>query len=105
MAEPAARPPTLAGMVERGLLDAELAALVWLLVEGGVPLVIGGADPATRAELADAVLGVDPARPRVLLDVADRPPTIDSLAELLRGSTAVGLSVDGTDLGAIISSL
>ena len=97
--------PTLAGLVTRGILDAELAALVWLLVEGGVPLVVGGMDEATRSEVARAVLGVDVARPSVLLDVEARPPTLEELAALLLGGTAVGLSVAGTDLAGIIARL
>jgi hypothetical protein len=32
--------PSLVALVGSGLLDAELAAVVWLLVEGGVPLVV-----------------------------------------------------------------
>jgi hypothetical protein len=33
-------PPSLVELIARGILDAELAALVWLLVEGRVPLVV-----------------------------------------------------------------
>lgn len=32
--------PSLVGLVADGILDAEVAALVWFLVEGGVPLVV-----------------------------------------------------------------
>src|SRR6185436_8960705 len=88
---------TLPGLVALGVLDAELAALVWLLVEGGVPLVVGGMDADARAEVARAVLGVDPARPWVLIDAEAHPPTLEELAALLMGGTAVGLSVEGTD--------
>jgi hypothetical protein len=105
MPEPEVQLATLAGLVERGVLDAELGALVWLLIEGGVPLVVGGADARARSELATAVLGVDPGRPWTLLDAAARPPTLDELAALIRGGTAVGLSVPGADLAAIVSVL
>jgi hypothetical protein len=98
-------PPTLAGLVARGIVDAELAALAWLLVEGGVPLIVGGMDEETRSEVARAVLGVDPARPWVLRDVDARPPTLDELAALLRGGTAVGLAVGGEDLASIVGRL
>ena len=39
--------PSLVALIAQGVLDAELAALVWLLVEGDVPLVV--AVPAGRA--------------------------------------------------------
>ena len=49
--------PSLVDLVADGTLDAELAALLWLLVEGGVPLTVTGRAPlAIRAEVAQAVL-------------------------------------------------
>src|SRR5437773_318137 len=36
---PSDRSPSIVGLIAGGVLDAELAALVWLLVEGRVPLV------------------------------------------------------------------
>jgi hypothetical protein len=105
MAEPSSGPATLAGLVARGVLDAELGALVWLLIEGGAPLVVGGPDAGTRSDVATAVLGVDPGRPWVLLDVDARPPRLEELAVLIRSGTAVGLSVAGADLAAIVSVL
>ena len=97
--------PTLTGLVANGVVDAELAALLWLLVEGGVPLVVGGEDAASRAEVGAAVLGVDPSRPWVVLDVEAHPPALDDLAGLLRAGDGVGLSVAGPDLAAIIGRL
>jgi hypothetical protein len=51
--------PSLVSLIGGATLDAELAALVWLLVEGGVPLVV--AAPVGRlaagAQLASAILG------------------------------------------------
>ena len=38
--------PSLVGLVARGVLDAELAALVWVLVEARVPLIV--ASPPDR---------------------------------------------------------
>ena len=36
-------------LLRQGTLDPELAALLWLLVEGGVPVVVAGsADASTR---------------------------------------------------------
>ncbi|MEZ4598031.1 MAG: hypothetical protein R3C32_15185 [Chloroflexota bacterium] len=45
-------------LVRDGVLDAELAALCWLMVEGGVPLVVTG-----RVELARRLLPCGRARP------------------------------------------
>ena len=39
-------PPSLVALLAQGVLDAELAALVWVLVEGRIPLVV--AAPAGR---------------------------------------------------------
>jgi hypothetical protein len=53
-------PPTPRSIVElirAGTLDAELAALLWVLVEGRVPLVVAAAAPgAGKTTLLDAVL-------------------------------------------------
>lgn len=56
-------------LVAAGTLDAELGALLWLLVEGGVPVLVCG--PATEPDLtgvADALTETAPSR-----DLADRP--------------------------------
>jgi hypothetical protein len=56
---PAAADPSLVGLIAAGTLDAELAAMVWLLVEAGLPLVV--AAPVGRfgagAQLVRGVLG------------------------------------------------
>jgi hypothetical protein len=46
---------TLVAAIRDGLLDAELAALVWLLADGGVPVHVAAPDPAAAAQLAAAV--------------------------------------------------
>jgi len=53
---PAAEPPSIVELIARGTLDAELAALVWLLVEGNVPLLVIG--PPERLGAAAQLLGV-----------------------------------------------
>jgi hypothetical protein len=45
----------IAPRIERRVLDAELAALAWLLVEAGVPALIAGSPGTGRASLRDAV--------------------------------------------------
>jgi hypothetical protein len=49
---------TIVGAIRGGVLDAELAGLLWLLIDGGVPLVVAGpgTDPTARADRR-AVLG------------------------------------------------
>ena len=47
-------PPSLVELVRRGTLDAELAALVWVLVEGRIPLVV-----AAEAALIDREIAAD----------------------------------------------
>jgi len=52
-------PPSLVELVRRGTLDAELAALVWVLVEGRIPLVVAAeAALIERGSAADVLRGV-----------------------------------------------
>jgi hypothetical protein len=99
-------PPTLARLITERVLDAELAALVWLLVEGGAPVVVvGSASQAQRAELASALLSVDPRRPSVVFDADAQPPTIARLAALLQGGSGVALVSAAADLEAALEQL
>jgi hypothetical protein len=98
--------PTLASLVAGGCLDPELAALLWLLGEGGVPLVATGpAEAADRSAVARAILGVDPARAWQLLDADRDPPTIERLAGLHRDGLGIGVSCAAEDLAAVLSRL
>lgn len=62
------QPRSIAGLIGSGTLDAELAATVWLLLEGRVPLIVAGdAGPAAdRAGLLAAFLDFLPAGTRVV---------------------------------------
>jgi len=105
---PVARPPspggplpslTLAGLVGHRVLDAELAALTWLLVEGGVPvMVIGSAPAALRSAVAGAVLGVVPGRAWLVLDADLEAPTLAPLSTLLQGGAGVGITLSAHGL-------
>jgi hypothetical protein len=53
-------PVRLAGLVHAGLLDAELAALLWLLVEARVPIMVAG-DAAARETIRDVLTPLLPA--------------------------------------------
>jgi hypothetical protein len=48
---------TIVGAIRGGVLDTELAALVWLLLDGGVPLVVAGpgGDAMARGDRSDVL--------------------------------------------------
>lgn len=66
------RPPpataSLDAYLRDGVLDAELAALLWLTLEGGIPIVVAGGPDVDRAALRDALLGLLPADARTVTD-------------------------------------
>lgn len=51
-------------LLRAGVLDAELAALLWLLVEARVPVVVAGRSITAAAEMRDALLALLPADAR-----------------------------------------
>jgi hypothetical protein len=53
-------PGALTTLVRGGVLDAELAALVWLLIEARVPVVVAGPAGSPRADVRDALSGLVP---------------------------------------------
>lgn len=54
-------PRSLVALIREGTLDAELAATVWVLLDGRAPLVVAGAGPGTgRSTLLDAFLDTLP---------------------------------------------
>ena len=90
-------------LLRSGTLDARTLALLWLLTDGGVPLVVAGPAPAEqRAALAGALLSVDPARRWVVLDAEDDGLNSERLAALLRGGSGVGITLGAADLGAVL---
>ncbi len=92
-------PMTTARLVADGVLDGELAALLWLLLEGGVPLTVtGSADADLRSAVAGALLGTDPDQRWVVLDADVETPTTERLAALLLGGAGVGVSLAASDL-------
>jgi hypothetical protein len=51
-------PPSLVELIRHGTLDAELAALVWVLVEGRIPLVVAApADVVARGAASEVLRG------------------------------------------------
>lgn len=93
-------------LLRSGTVDAELAALLWLLFEGGVPLVVAGADDAVaRADLAARMLSLHPGHEWVVLDADATPLRSDRLVALLRGGVGVGVAVAAADLAAVLQRL
>ena len=69
VAAPGDVPPfrPLTALVADGVLDAELAGLLWLLVEAGVPVMVAGPRGSGRTTLLTALLAVLPADTKPLL--------------------------------------
>jgi len=88
---PAATAPSLVALVAQGILDAELAALVWLLVEGRIPLVVAAPEGRAGAggQLLAGVLGSVHADEPVESLLA--PLTAAGASSLIRGRRAGGV--------------
>ncbi len=82
---PPARRHSILELVDAGTLDVDLAALLWLLVEHGVPVIVAAAPPmAGKTTLLTAIL--------------DFAPPWASLRLL------TGLSIDREEIGPVASS-
>lgn len=57
-------PRSIVGWIAAGALDADLAAVVWLLAEGGIPVVVAGAPGSGRSALLGAIRELAGARSR-----------------------------------------
>ncbi len=89
-----------------GTLDARTLALLWLLSEGGVPLMVTGpASTEARRRLAAGLLAFQPDRPWVVLDADEEPATPERLSALLRGDARVGITLAADDLEALFEHL
>ena len=92
-------PPSIVELVRRGTLDAELAALVWLLVEGRIPVVVGApTELVERGTAGDMLRGLLASlRPDLGLEGVDRedlarPLTILSARKLVHGDRPGGVA-------------
>ena len=108
------RATSLARLVGAGVLDAELAALAWLLLEDGVPVLVVGVEEMAREELLDALVGALPAdrRPGTAASAGDgrlirlqgtlaASTPLGSLRAALAGTTGrsgLAAAVEGSDL-------
>jgi len=115
------RAPSLAQLVAAGVLDAELAALVWLLVEDGIPVLDVGMEAVARDELLDALVAAMPGTRRPdraapvgegrLVRVAgtlatSTPPGMlrTSLGQTT-GRSGLAATIEGTDLAEALAVL
>ncbi len=73
-------PESIVGWIADGAVDPRLAAVVWLLAEGGVPLVVADRDAVAGRALADALDAFG--RPPVLLSAFPRSIKAASLDEV-----------------------
>lgn len=101
---PASGPPSLVDLIATGTLDADLAALLWLLVEGEVPLVVVAPEArlGAAAQLLDGILGS--IRPDVPAADPARPMGTTAARRLIRGREA-GSVMAGTSLEDVFRSL
>lgn len=88
--------PSLVGLVARGVIDAELAALVWVLVEARVPLIV--AAPVDRVgaggQLLAGIIGsIHPDEP---VEQLVGPLTAAGASNLVRGRRAGGVVEAGS---------
>ena len=84
-------PSSIVDLVAEGIMDAELAALAWLLTEGGVPLTVTGTASLTdRTRVAEAVLALPPDTSWVLVDADLERPGLATLGARIRGGVRVG---------------
>jgi hypothetical protein len=85
--------PSLVALIARGVLDSELAALVWLLVEGRIPLVVAAPEGRIEpgAELLAGILGSVHAD--VAVEPLRSPLTAVGASSLIRGRREGGVVV------------
>lgn len=103
MSEPS---QTLPDLVHQGVLDAELAALCWLLVEENVPFVVtGDAEAAERLRVRGALMRLPPAGDRTTFDTERYAPTVADLGEVLRLGERVAIVTPAPDLRSAIDRL
>jgi hypothetical protein len=99
-------PGTPVDLIAAGIVDARTAALLWLLTEGGVPLVAAGpAGADERSVVLASMLSADPARAWVVIDADAESLTTERLSALLRGGVSVGVTLGAADLEAVLEHL
>ncbi len=89
-------PPSLVALLAQGVLDAELAALIWVLVEGRIPLVV--AAPAGRLAAGGQLLAgvITSIHPDEVAETFTGPLTAAGAGSLVRGRRAGGVLEAGS---------
>ena len=96
--------PSIVALIAQGVLDAELAALVWLLVEGRIPLVVAapeGRAGAAAQLLAGVLASVHADEP---VEQLAAPLTPAGASSLVRGRRAGGV-IEASSLGEVRARL
>lgn len=115
------RAPSLAQLVAAGVLDAELAALVWLLVEDGIPVLVVGMEAVARDELLDALVAAMPGTRRPdraapvgegrlvrvagTLATSTPPGMLRAALGQTTGRSGLAATIEGTDLAEALAML
>ena len=115
------RAPSLARLVAAGVLDAELAALVWLLVEDGIPVLVVGMEAVARDELLDALVAAMPGTRRPdraapvgegrlvrvagTLATSTPPGMLRAALGQTTGRSGLAATIEGTDLAEAFAVL
>lgn len=104
-AAPAPVPAGLAALVRAGALDAELAALLWMLLEVRTPVVVAGPQGAGRGLVADALAeALPPGTPLRRVDAADEFTWMPEAVELGWRTAGLGAGSVRTASGGIRGS-
>lgn len=115
------RTPSLARLVAAGVLDAELAALAWLLVDDGIPALVVGIEQVAREALLDALVAALPAsrRPDPAAPVGDGrlvrvpgtlatstpPGVLRAALAATTGRSGLAAAIEGADLAEALATL
>jgi hypothetical protein len=92
-------------LVRDGVLDAELAAVCWLMVEGGVPVVVtGDLEVSDRLLVADVLIHLPPAAPALIIDLDAGQPNVTSLASFMRAGMRLAAVAEAPGLRELIEA-
>lgn len=113
--------PSLPRLVAAGVLDAQLAALAWLLLEDGVPVNVGGPGRDGRDALLDALVAAlpagrrpDPAAPAAerrlvrlagTLAISTPPGLLRAALSATTGRSGLAATIEATDLADALAVL
>ena len=92
-------------LVHDGVLDAELAALCWLMVEGGVPFVVtGDVEVSERLLVADVLIHLPPPAPALIIDLDAGQPSVPALASFMRAGMRLAAVAAAPGLRELLES-